>query len=217
GDGLRRPRRRGWGGGRRRALARGSRPAAQLERGGARGALLPRAGPADLRHGHRAVPARGHPRELLRRARPEAARPEAGPALAGPARTARGPARRIYGRGLARAGGADQTRPVITACFTPAIAFVTWMPRGQASVQLKVVRQRHTPSLEFRISRRCSPASSRESKMKRCALTIAAGPKYCPSVQNTGHEEVHAAHRMHLVVSSKRSRCSADCRRSRLG
>ena len=43
-----------------------------------------------------------------------------------------------------------------------------------------------------------------ESKMKRCALTIAAGPKYWPSVQNTGHDEVHAAQRMHLVVSSKR-------------
>ena len=53
--------------------------------------------------------------------------------------------------------------------------------------------------------------------MKRCALTIAAGPKYWPSFQNTGHEDVHAAHRMHLVVSSKRSRSSADCRRSRVG
>src|SRR5690606_35994571 len=95
-----------------------------------------------------------------------------------------------------------QTRPVITACLTSAIALVTSMPRGHASVQLKVVRQRQTPSLEFRISSRCSPASSRESKMKRWALTIAAGPKYCPSVQNTGHEDVHAAQRMHLVVSS---------------
>ena len=53
--------------------------------------------------------------------------------------------------------------------------------------------------------------------MKRCALTIAAGPKYWPSFQNTGQDEVHAAHRMHLVVSSKRSRSSADCRRSRVG
>jgi hypothetical protein len=35
--------------------------------------------------------------------------------------------------------------------LTSAIALVTWMPRGHASVQLKVVRQRHTPSLEFRI------------------------------------------------------------------
>src|SRR5699024_4012661 len=86
---------------------------------------------------------------------------------------------------------------------TSAMALVTSMPRGQASVQLKVVRQRHTPSLSLRISRRMSPPSSRESKMKRCALTIAAGPKYCPSVQNTGHDEVQAAQRMHFVVSSK--------------
>ena len=50
--------------------------------------------------------------------------------------------------------------------------------------------------------------------MKRCALTIAAGPKYWPSVQNTGHDEVHAAHRMHLVVSSKRARSATDWRRS---
>src|SRR6478735_524824 len=103
------------------------------------------------------------------------------------------------------------------ACLTSAMAWVTWMPRGHASEQLKVVRQRHTPSLSLRISRRMSPASSRESNMKRCAFTMAAGPKYCPSVQNTGQEDVHAAHRMHLVVSSKRSRSSADCRRSRVG
>ena len=29
--------------------------------------------------------------------------------------------------------------------LTSWIAFVTWMPRGQASVQLNVVRQRNTP------------------------------------------------------------------------
>ena len=50
--------------------------------------------------------------------------------------------------------------------------------------------------------------------MNRCALTIAAGPKYCPSVQNTGHDDVHAAHRMHLVVSSKRSRWATVWMRS---
>ena len=50
--------------------------------------------------------------------------------------------------------------------------------------------------------------------MKRCALTIAAGPKYWPSVQNTGQLEVHAAHRMHLVVSSKRARSATDWMRS---
>src|ERR1700710_1183634 len=94
------------------------------------------------------------------------------------------------------------------------MAWVTWMPRGHASVQLKVVRQRQTPSLSLRMSRRTCELSSRESKMKRCALTIAAGPKYWPSVQNTGHDEVHAEHRMHLVVSSKRARSATDWMRS---
>src|SRR5690606_33404261 len=89
-----------------------------------------------------------------------------------------------------------QKARVIIARLTSWIAFVTSMPRGHASVQLKVVRQRHTPSLSLRISRRCVAPSSRLSKMKRCALTIAAGPKYWPSVQNTGQDDVHAAHRM---------------------
>src|SRR4051812_3308835 len=62
------------------------------------------------------------------------------------------------------------------AALTSRIAWVMWMPRGQASVQLKIVRHRHTPSLSARISSRSSPPSSRESKMKRWALTIAAGP-----------------------------------------
>src|SRR5699024_12060295 len=72
---------------------------------------------------------------------------------------------------------------VSSACLTSAIAFVTWMPRGHASVQLNVVRQRHTPSRSLRTSRRMSPPSSRLSKMKRWAFTIDAGPKYWPSVQ----------------------------------
>ena len=38
--------------------------------------------------------------------------------------------------------------------------------------------------------------------MKRWALTIAAGPTYAGWAQNDGHDEVHAAHRMHFVVSS---------------
>ncbi len=38
--------------------------------------------------------------------------------------------------------------------------------------------------------------------MKRWAATIAAGPTYDGCAQNDGHEVVHAAHRMHLVVSS---------------
>jgi hypothetical protein len=50
--------------------------------------------------------------------------------------------------------------------------------------------------------------------MNRCAFTIAAGPKYCPSVQNTGQDDVHAAQRMHFVVSSKRARSATDCTRS---
>ena len=62
------------------------------------------------------------------------------------------------------------------AAETSRMACVTLMPRGQASVQLKIVRHRHTPSLSARISRRSSAASSRESKMKRWALTMAAGP-----------------------------------------
>ena len=84
-------------------------------------------------------------------------------------------------------------------------------------MQLKVVRQRHTPSLSFRISSRCAPPSSRVSKMNRWALTIAAGPKYWPSFQNTGQLVVQAAHRMHLVVSSKRSRSAWLWIRSRVG
>ena len=64
----------------------------------------------------------------------------------------------------------------IKARLTSWIALVTWMPRGQASVQLKVVRQRHTPSESDRISSRSCDAWSRESKMNRWALTIAAGP-----------------------------------------
>ncbi|CKS59413.1 Uncharacterised protein [Mycobacterium tuberculosis] len=65
----------------------------------------------------------------------------------------------------------------ISARLTSWIALVTSMPRGQDSVQLNVVRQRHTPSTSLRMSRRSAAASSRLSKMKRCALTIAAGPK----------------------------------------
>src|ERR1700722_19241906 len=91
------------------------------------------------------------------------------------------------------------------------------IPRGQASVQLNVVRQRHTPSTSLRMSRRSAAASSRESKMNRCALTIAAGPKYEPSLQYTGQLVVQQAHRMHLVVSSKRARSVCDWMRSRVG
>ena len=50
-------------------------------------------------------------------------------------------------------GGGQKAR-VIMARFTSWIAFVTSISRGQASVQLKMVRQRHTPSLSLRISSR---------------------------------------------------------------
>src|SRR5215471_4184381 len=93
-------------------------------------------------------------------------------------------------------------RENMVARLTSWIALVTSMPRGQDSVQLNVVRHRHTPSTSLRMSRRSAAASSRLSKMKRCALTIAAGPKYVPSLQNTGQLVVQHAHKMHLVVSS---------------
>ena len=38
-----------------------------------------------------------------------------------------------------------------------------------------------------------------------------------PPAPDTGHDEVHAAQRMHLVVSSKAARSSADCSRSLVG
>src|ERR1700729_2032000 len=90
--------------------------------------------------------------------------------------------------------GPDAVQRVnINARLTSWIALVTSMPRGQDSVQLNVVRQRHTPSTSLRISRRSAAASSRLSKMNRCALTIAAGPKYEPSLQNTGQLVVQQA------------------------
>ena len=72
---------------------------------------------------------------------------------------------------------AEGQRANISARLTSWIAWVTWMPRGQDSVQLNVVRQRHTPSTSLRMSSRSAAPSSRLSKMNRCALTIAAGPK----------------------------------------
>src|SRR5699024_2539099 len=75
------------------------------------------------------------------------------------------------------------TRLNSSARLTSWMALVTWMPWGQASVQLNVVRQRHTPSVSLRMSSRASAPWSRESKMNRWAVTIAAGPKYEPSLQ----------------------------------
>src|SRR3954462_6331522 len=96
------------------------------------------------------------------------------------------------------------------ARFTSSIACVTLIPRGQAFEQLKVVRQRNAPERWLRISSRSAAASSRESKMNRWAFTMAAGPTNDELPQYTGHEVVQAAHRMHFVVSSNRSRSSCD-------
>src|SRR5258708_6635501 len=96
------------------------------------------------------------------------------------------------------------------ARLTSSMACVTLMPRGQHSEQLNAVRHRHTPDRWLRMSRRWSPAWSRLSKMNRWALTMAAGPTYSELPQYTGHDVVQHAHRMHLVVSSKRSRSSGD-------
>ena len=53
------------------------------------------------------------------------------------------------------------------ARLTSWMAFVTWIPRGQASVQLNVVRHRNTPVRSPSILRRSSAPRSRESKMNR--------------------------------------------------
>src|SRR3981081_2327041 len=86
--------------------------------------------------------------------------------------------------------------------LTSSIAWVISMSRGHASVQLKTVRQRQTPLRVLRTARRSSAPSSRLSKMKRWAVTMAAGPTNSLLAQNGGHEVVQAAHRMHLVPSS---------------
>ena len=66
----------------------------------------------------------------------------------------------------------------------------------------------------MRISNRASAPLSRLSKMNQCAPTMAAGPKYCSSDQNTGHDVMQHAHRMHFVVSSKIALSATDCSRS---
>src|ERR1700737_1379013 len=53
--------------------------------------------------------------------------------------------------------------------------------------------------------------------MKRWALTIDAGPTNSLFAQNGGHDVVHAAHRMHLVLSSYLARSCGLCRRSESG
>ena len=107
----------------------------------------------------------------------------------------------VHGRTIRR-GRAGQKRSKRIERLTSWIAFVTWMPRGQASVQLKVVRHRNTPVFSDRIFRRSRSPRSRESKMNRWAFTMAAGPTYVSSPQKIGQDVVHAAQRMHFVVSS---------------
>ena len=92
---------------------------------------------------------------------------------AGPGLPRAAPSVRMISR---RGSRAAQTERSTMARETSRIARVMLMSRGQASTQLKMVRQRQTPSLSARISSRSSAASSRLSKMKRWALTIAAGP-----------------------------------------
>src|SRR5918998_4593581 len=107
--------------------------------------------------------------------------------------------------------------PVRRARLTSWIVCVTLMSRGQAEVQLKTVRHRQTPSASLRISSRSAAPRSRESKMKRWALMIAAGPTYFRSPQKGGQAVVQQAQRMHLVVSSYRARCEGDWSRSVVG
>ena len=107
--------------------------------------------------------------------------------------------------------------PVRIAFFTSPIAWVISISLGQATVQLKTVWQRYTPNWSLRIRSLSAPAWSRLSKIKRCAVTIAAGPTYWSFAQKDGQEVVQQAHKMHLVVSSKRSRSSTDCSRSCAG
>ena len=113
-----------------------------------------------------------------------------------------------------RLGNSRYPRRLSISRLTSAMACVTWMSRGQASVQLKMVRQRHTPSDCARISRRSSAglvAAVEDEAVRlddgRRADVLAVGPE-----GRAGGGA--AAHRMHLVVSSKRSRSSMLCSRS---
>jgi len=70
----------------------------------------------------------------------------------------------VGGRRLA---DGDVAAPIEDRLFTSPIALVMRISRGHASMQLKMVRQRHTPSRSFRMSSRSFAFVSRESKMKR--------------------------------------------------
>ena len=82
------------------------------------------------------------------------------------------------------------------------MARVMLMPRGQASVQLKIVRQRQTPFSSARISSRSSAPSVARVEDEAVRVDDGGRADVLGLAQNDGHDEVHAAQRMHLVVSS---------------
>ena len=87
----------------------------------------------------------------------------AAPSDAGPGLPRAAPSVRMTRCGHARGRLAGARSTAVASAprsreLTSRIAWVMWIPRGQASVQLKIVRQRHTPSLSARISSRSSAA-----------------------------------------------------------
>ena len=77
--------------------------------------------------------------------------------------------------------------------------FVTLMSRGQASVQLKMVRQRQTPDWVLKMRKPLVGALIPAVEDEAGAFTMAAGPTNS-LVQVIGQAVVQAAQRMHLVV-----------------
>ena len=67
--------------------------------------------------------------------------------------------------------GSARAEPLRIAFFTSPMARVILISRGQASVQLKMVRQRQTPSRSFSRSSR-SPAPSFDSSDSRRIETV---------------------------------------------
>ena len=90
--------------------------------------------------------------------------------------------------------------------MTSPMALVMLIPRGHASMQLKTVRQRQTPIARRGSASLSAPAVARV-KDETVGLDDGRRPDDTASLaQNDGQEVVQHAHRMHLVVSSKRSR-----------
>ena len=71
------------------------------------------------------------------------------------------------------------------ACFTSPIALVMRISRGRASVQLKIVRQRHTPS------RSSGCPAARPPRRRTCRRSSGARSRVGPEA---GQLVVHAAH-----------------------